>query len=307
MNPILTRHLYSSARRNRFFWFLSLYLLGIGLLTLSFGLVIVVPNLTGSDSISMLDIFTGGRTLYWFSGVVLILTAGLIVPITALGAFAGERERRTLDLLVATTLKTRDIVLGKLASAWASGAVYVLAPLPLLMTGFWLGGVTSVELRLTLLFLVLTMLVSIAWALLISVLVRKTIAAVLIFYGVNFASLPLIIVLGTALVGIAEAWKYNVMLPVQPFWIEALIQYGWVLLAGLHPLTAAIVTEAMFFEQDSWLLLDFTVERYSGTSGATVIGSLILPSPWIIFMITALLTTVILLRLTVWRLGRTER
>jgi len=226
----------------------------------------------------------------------------------ALGAFAGEREKRTLDLLVATTLKTRNIVFGKLISAWMSGAIYVLTPLPLLMTGFWLGGVTGVELSLTLLFLVLTMLLSIAWALFISSLARRTIAAVLIFYGLNFASLPMITILATALLGISEMWKYNVALAIQPFWIEALMQYGWVLLAGLHPLTAAIATEGMIFEQDSWLWLHFTVERYSETSGGTsVIGSLTLPSPWIVFTITALLTIVILLRLTVWRLGRVER
>ena len=43
MNPILIRHLYSSVRRNRFFWLLALYLLGIGLLTLLFALIIAVP------------------------------------------------------------------------------------------------------------------------------------------------------------------------------------------------------------------------------------------------------------------------
>ncbi|HSQ40066.1 MAG TPA: hypothetical protein VLM78_07880, partial [Anaerolineales bacterium] len=95
MNPILIRHLYGSVRRNRFFWFLSLYLLSIGGLALFFALVIAIPIFGNNSTTSMLNIFTGGRTLYWFSGVILILTANLLVPVTALGALAGERENRT--------------------------------------------------------------------------------------------------------------------------------------------------------------------------------------------------------------------
>ena len=310
MNPILIRHLYGSVRRKRFFWFLGLYLLGIGLLALALVAIVGIPLFFSGASqinltLSMLDLFTGGRTIYWFSGVILILTSSLLVPINALGAFAGERENRTLDLLITTTLKIRSIVLGKLASALLTGAVYVLAPLPLLMAGFWLGGVTTTELGITLLFLALAMLSGVAWALLISAFLRRTIAAVLIFYGLALASAPVIIVLATALVGFADAWTY-LHLEVQPFWIEALMQYGWVILAGLHPLTAAIVTEAMGFEQNSWLLLHFTVERY-GSGGGTTLGTLTLPSPWITYTLFTLIATAIMVRIAVWRLGRPER
>jgi ABC-type transport system involved in multi-copper enzyme maturation permease subunit len=309
MNPILIRHLYGSVRRKRFFWFLSLYLLGIGLLALIVIALVAAPLFVSdaSLSISMLDIFTGGRAIYWFSGVILILTSSLLVPINALGAFAGERENRTLDLLVTTTLKIRSIVLGKLGAALLTGAIYVLAPLPLLMTGFWLGGVTTAELGITLLFLVLAMLSGVAWALLISAFLRRTIAAVLVFYGLIFASAPVIMILTTATAGLAEAWRYRALLNVQPFWIEAMMQYGWILLAGVHPLTAAIVTEAMGFEQNSWFLLHFTVEHYTTSSGGTALGTLTLPSPWITYTIVTLIATAIMLRITTWRLERPER
>lgn len=312
MNPILIRHLYGSVRRKRFFWFLSLYLLGIGLLALFLAAVVGIPlSFSGTSqadtTFSMLNLFTGGRVIYWFSGVILILTSSLLVPINALGAFAGERENRTLDLLITTTLKVRSIVLGKLASALLTGAIYVLAPLPLLMSGFWLGGVTTTELSITLLFLALAMLSGVAWALLVSTFLRRTIAAVLIFYGLTLASAPVITILATATAGLADAWKYRAFLDVQPFWIEALVQYGWVILAGLHPLTAAIVTEAMGFEQNSWLLLHFTVERYTPGAAGTILGSLTLPSPWITYTLFTLITTAIMLRIAVWRLERPER
>ena len=296
MNPILIRHLYGSARRNRFFWLLSLYLLGIGLLALFFVAIAAVPIFTQEATISMLNLFTGGRMLYWFSGVVLILTAALLVPIAALGALSGERENRTLDVLKMTTLPARSIVRGKLASALLTGAIYVLAPLPLLMTGFWLGGVTTDELILTLLFLILTMGVSIAWALFLSSLVRKTITAVLLFYGLTFASMPVILILSTAVAGIAEAWKYSTSFGLQPLWIETLIQYGWVILSGLHPITAASVTEALGMQQGSWFLLDFTVERYnlSGAGTSTFLGTVTLPSPWITYAIFTIIATCLL-------------
>jgi len=312
MNPILIRHLYSSARRNRFFWFLSLYLLGVGLMALFLATLIAMPvffngRARAAATLSMLDLFTGGRMIYWFSGAILILTSSLLVPVNALGAFAGERENRTLDLLLTTTLKIRSIVLGKLASALLTGAIYVLAPLPLLMSGFWLGGVTTAELGITLLFLALAMLSGVAWALLISAFLRRTIVAVLVFYGLAFTFAPVITTLATATAGLAEAWKYATFLDVQPFWIEALLQYGWVLLAGLHPLTAAVVTQAMVFDQGSWVFLHFTVERYISGAGGTILGTVTLPSPWITYTLFTLITTALMLRVTIWRLGRPER
>jgi len=307
MNPILIRHLYSSARRSRFFWLLALYLLGIGLLTLFFALIAAGGAFFFTvGNISMLDLFTGGRLLYWYSSVILLLTAALLVPITALGSLAGERENRTLDLLKMTTLRARNIVLGKLASSLLTGALYVLAPFPLLMMGFWLGGVTAIELFITLLVLILTMLVSIAWALLLSALVRKTIAAVLTFYGLTFASVPLISILATAIVGVSASWQYTDRVAFLPFWIEALVQHGWVILAGLHPLTAAIAAEALGLEQNTWFLLHFDVYRRQ-ISSSTVLGTITLPSPWLTFIIFALSATAAFLGLTVWRLKRPER
>ena len=308
MNPILIRHLYGSARRNRFFWLLALYLLGISILALFFALVAAVPIFTSAANISMLDLFTGGRTLYWYSGAILILTASLLVPITALGALAGERENRTLDILKMTTLQTRSIVFGKLTSGLLTGAIYVLAPFPLLMAGFWLGGVTTIELIITLIFLILTMTVSIAWALFLSSLVRKTIAAVLIFYGLTFASSPIITILATMIAGLSEAWKHTTTVGVQPFWIEAIIQYGWVILAGLHPLSAAVATEALGFEQNSWFFLQFDVSRYQASPGAaTFLGTVTLPAPWLTYTVFTVCATTVLLWLTTWRLNRPER
>ncbi len=311
MNPLLIRHLYSSARRNRFFWLLTLYLLGIGLLMVFFLLVTSLPTLFGENenaTLSMLDLFAQGRAIYWFSSVMLLLTANILTPLNALGALAGERENRTLDLLITTTLRPRDIVLGKISAALLTGAIYILAPLPLLMTGFWLGGVSTIELLLTFLLLILTMVLSISWAMYISSLVRKTIAAVLLFYGINLGLLPILAVVVTLMVGFYESSRYLPTLPILPFWIEAIIQYGWVILTGLHPMSAAIATEALGLDQGTWFLLKFPVERFDPAKGSTVfLGTATLPSPWIIYTFSAVLTITLLLWMTTRRLGKPER
>ncbi|MBN2002536.1 MAG: hypothetical protein JXA21_04200 [Anaerolineae bacterium] len=307
MNPLLSRHLYSSARRNRFFWLLTIYLLAIGLLTLAFTLLSDVSSWFTEDSyISILDLFTQGRSIFWFSGIVLLLTAGLLVPINALGALSGEKENRTLALLTTTTLKSRDIVLGKVGSALMTGAIYVLSPLPLLMAGYWIGGVTTTELLLTMLFLGLTMLLNIAWAIFVSSMVRKTIAAVILFYGTQVALVPILSVIFGILVSIIDSWQYSMSRAAYlPFWLNAVIQCGWVILIGLHPISAAIGTEALGLDR-GWGFLEFTIEHRVATGPASI-TTVWLPSPWITFTVTTLITVAILLWRTSVRLKKPER
>ncbi len=311
MNPLLSRHLYSSARRNRFFWLLSIYLLVIGLLALAFTLLSDVSSWVEANSyISILDLFTQGRAIFWFSGIVLLLTAELLVPINALGALSGEKENRTLALLVTTTLKPRDIVFGKVGAALMTGAVYVLSPLPLLMAGYWIGSVTTTELLLTMLLLTMTMLLNIAWAIFTSSLVRKTIAAVILYYGIQVALVPILAVIVSIFMSIYQSWTYRTMYasngdPVYlPFWIDAFLQCGWVILIGLHPLSAAIGTEALGLDQ-GWGFLEFTIDHNAATGHTSTV--VWLPSPWITFTVTTLITVAFLLWRTCVRLRKPER
>jgi hypothetical protein len=310
MGPLLRRHLYSSVRRNRFFWLLFAYLTGVGIVTLLFSLVIatsIVSTYSQEETtISMLSLFQQGRSFYWFFSVILILTTILLVPIGAVGAIAGERQNRTWDLLRTTTLRIRDIVLGKVSATLLTGLIYVMAPLPLLMTSFWLGGVTRIELALTFLILSVTMMLYIARALFISSLVHKTITAVVIYYGLNLAAIPLLVAVAVAITALVESLTYGSQLPMQAYWLEVVMQHGWVVLTGANPISTAVTTEALGLEQGSWLLHTFDVlERVNGRG--PVIGSVTLPSPWITFTIYSLIRIGVLLWLTTRRLNRKER
>ncbi len=311
MNPLLLRHLTVSARRKRFFWLLTLYLVGVGILVLLFSLTTIVPLLNvlgrGNNRISMMELFVQGRALYWFASFLLFLSVNLLIPSTALGAIAGERDNRTLELLRTTTLQAREIVLGKVAGSAIHGALYVLAPLPLLMTGFWLGGVSITELVLTFLFLILTMLMNLAWAMFLSSLFRKTISAVLVFYGLMIASVPLAGIVAAGSGALASAWQYNDVVTVQPLWIEALIQYNWIFLAALHPISAAAITLILGMEQGSWFLLKFDLYRHTTLAPTSYLGVVTLPSPWILYTIFTALSILFLLYLTIRRVQKPER
>jgi ABC-type transport system involved in multi-copper enzyme maturation permease subunit len=95
---------------------------------------------------------TGGRlsvqetalfAQYVFSAVLTIqvtLTIGL-VPALVAGAIAQERERRTLDSLLATRLTSAEIVLGKLFGGLVQYAACLLTTLPIMIVLSLLGGI----------------------------------------------------------------------------------------------------------------------------------------------------------------------
>src|SRR5262249_56660534 len=73
--------------------------------------------------------------------VVQFAVVALLVPAVTGGAIAEEKERETLEFLLATDLRGREIVLGKLAARLAGLLAFVLAGLPVLSFLQFMGGV----------------------------------------------------------------------------------------------------------------------------------------------------------------------
>ncbi len=310
MKPLIIKHLYGSVRKNRFFWLLSGYLLGVGFLTAIFTATPLLEAVFGGPTaFSMLEIFSLGRNMFWVSGILLIFAAGMLVPITALGALAGERDGRTLDLLLVTTLRPGDIVGGKILSACITGLVYLLAPLPLVLTSFWLGGVSFTELMILILVVVVVMIFSSSLALYFSAISRKTINAVIIYYVLNTASVPFILAVILILGNAYDVMnRYNRFGTTQSILIAVLVQFGWVLLSGVHPLSAAVATEVLGLEQQSWFILQFDVNHYDPlTDKASLLGTAHLPSPWIVYVALGLSATCFFLWQTVKRLKKPDQ
>lgn len=79
----------------------------------------------------------------------------LVLPATSAGAFAGEKERESLSLLLLTTIPRDMIVLQKMLSRVIPMLAFVILSFPLMATAYSFGGVMTTQLALTLAYLVL--------------------------------------------------------------------------------------------------------------------------------------------------------
>ena len=143
MNPICERAARAAARTPRF----SAALFGgnallAALALFMLGLVFQRAGETGELRYAeMLRIF---HTLVWAE----LILAALLVPARAAGAVSGEREQRTLDLLLGTALSPRRIILGNLLQNLVSAGIFALSGLPVLLTALLFGGVSLADVAL---------------------------------------------------------------------------------------------------------------------------------------------------------------
>jgi ABC-type transport system involved in multi-copper enzyme maturation permease subunit len=72
---------------------------------------------------------------------VQLVTVILLTPAYVAGAIADEKDRKTLEFLLATDLRNREIVLSKLVSRLANLTLFLLTGLPILSLIQFLGGV----------------------------------------------------------------------------------------------------------------------------------------------------------------------
>ena len=131
-NPVLQRELLVNLRMTRAFVLLFAY---VGLL----GVVVYarwpaeqrLDLTTSEEAKDLVNLFFLGQY---------ILTS-LMAPSFAGGAIAGEKERRTYEMLLASPMRPGAIVLGKLLASLCHLAVLVFASLPIVMLCLPLGGV----------------------------------------------------------------------------------------------------------------------------------------------------------------------
>ncbi len=295
-NPVFLRHLRGAVRRNTLYWLLTLYLiLAISL----FLLVLTMTTFTaGRAHRSLYTFATAGQSIFWTASVLLLTTAWLFAPLPALGMIAGEHSHRTLALLKLTTIPRRSITLGKMGAALLQGGLFIITPLPIFFYGFWLGGISFVELGLFIIILLATFIGSVAIAMLLSSYSRSTIVAVLSYYGLIFLSWMIAGMLSSTL-GMLTATPTpaldNLPLPL------AIILYALPpLLSGLYPISAAVATEIYWIEQHRWLFIQITLPR----SPSLLIY---LPSPWLTYTILTLLLFLLSILLVTRRLEKKER
>jgi ABC-type transport system involved in multi-copper enzyme maturation permease subunit len=137
--PMLFYDLVRVARRPRYFYLRFLYTLLLSLLLGWVYLLWYLNSDTGRLQPNEMARFAESF-FYTFMGVQFLVVAVLTPAYTA-GAIAEEKERKTLEFLLATDLRNREIVLSKLLSRLANITLLVLAGLPILSFLQFLGGV----------------------------------------------------------------------------------------------------------------------------------------------------------------------
>jgi ABC-2 type transport system permease protein len=289
-NPVTVKELRSRMRGRRAFVVLTVYLLLMGLfITALYGLY-----RSASRQVFGPDPAQAGKVVY---GAVLGIQVMIVVflgPAFTAAAISGEKERQTYDLLRTTLLPARALVSGKLVSALSYVFLLILAALPLQSIAFLLGGVSLVELVLSVL---LVMVSAVTYALLglyFSSMLRSTLASSVVTFATSLfltLGIPAIVI-----VFLPFASTFMAPGPYRP-WLELIAAYGGLALSSLNLPAAIVVSDVFLLQQDALFVWQDTI------GGRTVW----LFSPWWVYTIVYSLLGLILFRATVRRVQRVPK
>lgn len=146
MNPVYKRESMVSARSVR---------LALVLMVLN-GILALVALLNMYSTLAQVRLtaeiqYTSFLNLYVFLAVLEFIMVIFIMPALTAGSISGERERRTLELMLTTKMTPADIVLGKLMASLSTMGLLVISSFPILAMVFVYGGVTMKDIGLLLL------------------------------------------------------------------------------------------------------------------------------------------------------------
>ncbi len=141
VNPVLGREIKERFRSRRAPVFVTLWVLGVGLIGY---LVYLVAQLAARSAFGLGQGVAGGYMgRFIFEGMMALLMTGVIMIVPGLTALSivGERERQTLHLLQVTQLSPLQIVLGKLWSSMSYFLLLIVAVAPVAALPLLFGGV----------------------------------------------------------------------------------------------------------------------------------------------------------------------
>jgi ABC-type transport system involved in multi-copper enzyme maturation permease subunit len=140
LGPVLFYDLVRIARRNRYYLIrtgYALFLLGM----LCWVYFTYTAGTTDFDSVPPDEAARFAASFFYMFMVIQFLVVTVVTPAYVAGAVAEEKERKTLEFILATDLLNREIVLSKLASRLLNLLLLVLTGLPVLAGLQFLGGV----------------------------------------------------------------------------------------------------------------------------------------------------------------------
>jgi ABC-type transport system involved in multi-copper enzyme maturation permease subunit len=137
--PVLFYDLVRIARRTRYILLRTLYAILLAVLLFWVYATWYLGAPQGRIEASRMALFA--ESFFYTFMVIQFLTVIVLTPAYTAGAIAEEKDRKTLEFLLATDLYNREIVLSKLLSRVANLTLIVLAGLPILSFLQFMGGV----------------------------------------------------------------------------------------------------------------------------------------------------------------------
>ena len=177
--PVLFYDLIRIAHRTRFIVVRTLYVL---LLAFILGWLYLVLWLRYGGLVPTTVLAEFANYFFYTYMVIQFVVVVLLTPPYTAGAIAEEKERRTLEFLLATDLRDREIVLGKFMARALNLTILLLAGLPILALLQVLGGVDPGLLLAGFAATLLTMFSLAAISILSSVAMRRARDAIVLVY-----------------------------------------------------------------------------------------------------------------------------
>lgn len=290
-NPVVVKELRGRMRGARAFIVLTVYLgLMSGFATLVY--MLSAPSLASTSQGGQI-----GRILFLSVVGIELFLVTFIAPAFAAGAISGERERQTYDLLRATLLPARSLVIGKLISTLSYIFLLLLAAIPLQSIAFLFGGVTETEIILSFVILVMTAVLLGTVGVFFSALTHRTLTASVLSYAFALFTvlvLPILLLLVGPIFGPALTYYGAAVSPA----LEAALYYGLGLLISTNPLATLAVTQLLLIDRQEMGFFTLTLQ----SNGAAIP----LVSPWIVFVILSFALSLVMLVLAIRRVRRIE-
>ena len=179
MNPVYKRETTVSSRSFRLALIIMVFN-GILALVALLNMYSVVARVKITAEIQ----YSSFLNLYVFVSVVEFVMLRFIMPALTAGSVSGERERQTLDLMLTTTMKPSEIILGKLSASFSTMFILIVSSFPLLAVSFVYGGITFYDVCLLLLCYVAVALLTGSMGICFSAIFKRSTIATVVTYGI---------------------------------------------------------------------------------------------------------------------------
>lgn len=197
INPIYKKELKLSTRSFKFPILFMIYIIAMAAWACLLCSIIFQPY---SYTYSSNGPYEAVIYIFILLAITLVVVILLETPAFTSDAIAGERERQTLDILLTTSLKPSQIIIGKLFSSLSTLFLLAFLGLPVLSITSAIGGIHIKDLLQLFLFIVICLFTIGSMGICFSTLAKRTaIATIMSYAGI------LIMTIGTAVVVIITA------------------------------------------------------------------------------------------------------